>query len=114
MKTLAVMCMELHSTRPSFTPLLRTICSTCGVMFSKAILDGMLNVRYSVNDFMATPSRDGDGHGLFHLDEIGMGHLHGDAMVARVEVDGSVFRQCGIAVSGQPEQTAERRDRAGL
>ena len=42
------MCMVLHSTRPSCTPLLRTASSTCGVMFTKAIFEGMLNVRYSV------------------------------------------------------------------
>src|SRR5262245_37823620 len=52
MKTLAVMCIELQRTKPSWTPLLRTASSTCGVMFTKAIFEGMLNVRYSVCDFM--------------------------------------------------------------
>ena len=57
MKTLAVMCIVLTSTRPSCTPLLRTASSTCGVMFRNAIFDGMLNVRYSVCDFMLASRR---------------------------------------------------------
>ena len=36
MNTLAVMCMALTSTSPSRMPLVRTIFSTVGVMFSKA------------------------------------------------------------------------------
>src|SRR5205823_6333737 len=47
------MCIALQSTRPSWTPLLRTVSSTCGVMFRKAIRSGRLNARYSVYDFMA-------------------------------------------------------------
>ena len=56
MKTLAVMCMALQSTSPSCTPLFLTISSTCGVMFTKSIRAGTLNVRYSVCDFMAEES----------------------------------------------------------
>src|SRR5262245_21333343 len=55
MKTLLVMCIVLTSTSPSCTPLLRTAASTSGVTFLKAILEGMLKVRYSVWDFMALP-----------------------------------------------------------
>src|SRR5438874_1772211 len=58
MNTLAVMCMELQRTRPSMTPLLRTTSSTCGVMFTNAIFDGMLNVRYSVKDFILSLAVD--------------------------------------------------------
>src|SRR5438270_174427 len=58
MNTLAVMCIELQSTRPSMTPLLRMISSTCGVMFTNAIFDGMLNVRYSVKDFIVSLAVD--------------------------------------------------------
>ena len=58
MKTLAVMCIALTSTSPSCTPLLRTASSTCGVMFTKAIFEGMLNVRYSVWDFMRIHLKD--------------------------------------------------------
>ena len=52
MNTLAVMCMALHSSSPSCTPLLRTMSSTCGVIFTKTIRAGTLNVRYSVRLFM--------------------------------------------------------------
>ena len=52
MKTEAVMCMALTSTRPSRTPLSRTAASTCGVMFTNAIRAGRLKVRYSVCDFI--------------------------------------------------------------
>jgi len=34
------------------TPLLRIAASTCGVMFTKAIFEGMLKVKYSVYDFI--------------------------------------------------------------
>src|SRR5215469_18026229 len=63
MNTLAVMCIELTSTRPSVTPLLRTASSTCGVMFTKAIFEGMLKVRCSVCDFMLVPLLPPDGPG---------------------------------------------------
>ena len=43
------------------TPLLRTASSTCGVMFTKAIFEGMLNVRYSVCDFMLVFSGSSTG-----------------------------------------------------
>src|SRR5262245_41736413 len=56
MKTLAVMCIELQSTSPSRTPLLRTASSTCGVMFTNAICDGILSVTYSVWDFIGGQS----------------------------------------------------------
>src|SRR5438874_1797956 len=46
------MCMLLQRTKPSATPLLRITSSTCGVMFTNAIFDGMLNVRYSVKDLI--------------------------------------------------------------
>src|SRR5262245_56048385 len=55
MNTLAVMCIELQSTRPSMTPLFLTASATCGVMFTKAIFEAMLNVRYSVWDFIFPP-----------------------------------------------------------
>jgi hypothetical protein len=45
MNTELVMCIELQSTKPSATTLLRTASSTCGVMFTKAIFEEMLNVR---------------------------------------------------------------------
>ena len=41
------------------TPLLRTASWTWGVMFTKAIFEGMLKVRYSVNDFMVRTPREG-------------------------------------------------------
>src|SRR5688500_1202795 len=53
MNTDAVMCIAFTSTSPSLTPLLRTAASTFGVMFSKPMRPLMLNVRYSVWDFMA-------------------------------------------------------------
>ena len=52
MNTLAVMCMALQSTSPSWIPLLRTISSTWRVMLMKSIRAGTLKVRYSVCDFM--------------------------------------------------------------
>src|SRR5580704_1002622 len=55
MKTELVMCMELTSTSPSCTPLLRIASATCGVMLTNAIFDGMFIVRYSVCDFMDAP-----------------------------------------------------------
>src|SRR5262249_54679254 len=57
MKTLEVMCIELHRTIPSVTPLLRTASATCGVMLTNAILEGTLSVRYSVWDFMRSSCR---------------------------------------------------------
>src|SRR5262249_24446440 len=54
MKTLAVMCMALQRTNPSWTPLLRTISSTWRVMLMKSIRAGTLKVRYSVCDFMVS------------------------------------------------------------
>lgn len=44
------------TTNPSYTPLLRSASSTCGVMFTNAIFEGMLRVRYSVCAFMAVSS----------------------------------------------------------
>src|SRR4051812_44847639 len=55
MKTLAVMCMALHSTRPSVTPLVLTAASTCGVMLTKPTREGRGNVRDSVCDFIVLP-----------------------------------------------------------
>ena len=52
MKTDAVICIVLTSTRPSWTPLARTAASTSGVMFRNAIFDGMFRVRYFVCAFM--------------------------------------------------------------
>ena len=52
MNTLAVMCMALQRTSPSWIPLLRTISSTWRVMLMKSIRAGTLKVRYSVCDFM--------------------------------------------------------------
>ena len=43
----------LMSAKPSLTPLFLTAASTCGVMFTKSMRFGTLNVRYSVCDFMA-------------------------------------------------------------
>src|SRR5690606_1196901 len=54
MNTEAVMCMALQSNRPSRMPLLRSTCSTRGVMFSKAIRAGRFSVKYSVWDFTAS------------------------------------------------------------
>src|SRR5271157_4661301 len=54
MKTDAVICIALTRTRPSWTPLLRTISWIFGVMLRKSIRAGMLKVRYSVCDFMMT------------------------------------------------------------
>src|SRR4051794_26777252 len=52
MKTDEVICMELTRTIPSRTPLFRTASATCGVMFSKAILDGIFICKYWVCDFI--------------------------------------------------------------
>src|SRR3954454_1386906 len=52
MKTDAVMCMALTRTRPSRTPLFLTTSWIWGVMLTKAIRAGRLNVRYSVCAFM--------------------------------------------------------------
>src|SRR5690348_2231706 len=52
MNTELVMCIVFTSTNPSCTPLFVTASRTCGVMFTKAILLGMLSVRYSVWAFM--------------------------------------------------------------
>src|SRR5689334_8216961 len=52
MKTEAVMCMALTSTRPSWTPLFLTAASTWAVMLMKSIRAGTLNVRCSVCAFM--------------------------------------------------------------
>src|SRR5208282_59777 len=54
MKTDAVICIALTRTRPSWTPLLRTISWIFGVMLRKSIRAGMLKVRYSVCDSMMT------------------------------------------------------------
>src|SRR5271157_1701935 len=54
MNTDAVICIALTRTRPSWTPLLRTISWIFGVMLRKSIRAGMLKVRYSVCDFMMT------------------------------------------------------------
>src|SRR5512139_2642984 len=45
MKTLAVMCIAFTRQSPSRTPLSFTAASTCGVMLTKSILAGTLNVR---------------------------------------------------------------------
>src|SRR5271167_2977431 len=58
----AVMCMAETSTMPSFTPLLRTISSTCGVRCTYARRVLVWNFRYSVSTFI--PAR-GLSHGFF-------------------------------------------------
>src|SRR4051812_23263777 len=57
MKTLLVMCIALHSKRPSPIPDFATSFSIVGVMFSNAIRAGRLNVRYSVRDFIESLPR---------------------------------------------------------
>src|SRR5262249_31327941 len=52
MKTLEVMCIVLTRTMPSCTPDSRMASATSGVMLTKAILPGMLSVRYLVWDFI--------------------------------------------------------------
>src|SRR4030095_89881 len=52
MNTLAVMCIALTRHSPSFTPLRFTAASTCGVIFTKSIRAGMLNVNSSRWDFI--------------------------------------------------------------
>lgn len=55
MNTLGVMCIVLHRTNLSVTPLFRMISSMRGVMFWNAILDGISNVRHPVRDFIVRP-----------------------------------------------------------
>ena len=52
MKTLAVICIALTRQSPSLIPLLTTNFSTSGVMLTNSLLDFVLNVKYSVNDFI--------------------------------------------------------------
>lgn len=52
-------CIAFTNTSPSFTPLLRTASSTCGVMFTNPTRDGMLNVSVSRCDFIRVISARG-------------------------------------------------------
>jgi len=46
------MCLALHRSKPSRTPLFRTAASHWWVMFKKPTREGTLNLRYSVCDFI--------------------------------------------------------------
>jgi hypothetical protein len=52
MNTEAVMCMALTRQSPSFTPDSETVLSTFGVMFTNSMRLDVLNVRWTVCDFM--------------------------------------------------------------